>query len=229
MNTISHFLAAYLIGRKLNLSKEKLFLITFFGILSDFDVPFFYLLMGFKNPSIYHAGITHTLLFGLIAAVIASFIFLVHDVRKKEGSYAIKPFLILFTCAMLGFVLHLAMDVITTANAYASFHHLYFWPLWNFSFHMEYMFIVPHTVIWIFQLFINFFIVGFLLHDYFIAEKRPWNLFINMDESKKHDKLDKLLMTIVMLFYVFWQASLMLKIFGIETLDLVSFILGIVT
>jgi len=91
------------------------------------------------------------------------------------------------------------------------------------------MFIVPHTVIWIFQLFINFFIVGFLLHDYFIAEKRPWNLFINMDESKKHDKLDKLLMTIVMLFYVFWQASLMLKIFGIETLDLVSFILGIVT
>ena len=229
MNTISHFLAAYLIGRKIGLTREKLFLVTLFGIISDFDVPFFYLIMGFKNPSIYHAGITHTFLFGMISAVIASLIMLFHDSRKNDTPLTLKSFLMLVSCAMLGLTIHLGMDVITTANMYASFHHLYFWPLWNFSFHIEYMLVVPHSVIWGMQLIMNFLIIGFLLHDYFKEEKRPWGVLFWMDAGRKHKRLDNLLIALFFYFFIFWQASLILRIFGMPTFDLVNFILDLVT
>ncbi len=229
MNPISHFLAAYLIGRKLNLTRGKLFLITFFGIISDFDVPFFYILLGFKNPSFYHAGITHTLIFGLLAAIIATVIAIIIELRKKKENVSVKYFLMFFSIAMLGFIIHISLDVITVANEYASLHHLYFWPLWNFSFHIEYMFPLSHAVIWTFQFAINFFIIGFLLQDYFIYKKRSWNLIFHVDEGRTHKKLDIFFIIALLIFYAFWQVSLSLKILGLETFDIVNFILGIVT
>lgn len=229
MNPISHFLAGYLIGRALDLRKEKLFLITLTSIISDFDVPFFYLITGFQNPSYFHAGITHTFLFGLIASILLSTIIFLF-MRKNDDTIKANQLLYLIGCAFLGIILHFSMDLITTTNEYAIFHHVYFWPLWNFSFHLEYIFLsLNDPIIWILQLGINFLIIGFFLRDYFIMEKRPWNLFIKMDENAKISVLDKVLVILILIFYIYWQTSLILKIFGGETFDIVAFFVGIFT
>ena len=198
------------------------------SIIPDFDVPFFYIITGFQNPSYYHAGITHTFIFGILASFIISLIIFLF-LRRKNESIEMNQLLYLFLYALLGIFLHFMMDLFTTANEYAIFHHVYFWPIWNFSFHIGYIFPLSDAIIWGIQLFVNFFIIGFLLHDYFIAEKRPWNLFIKMDESAKIKILDKVMISLILIFYIYWQISLTLRIFGGESFDIVAFFLGIFT
>jgi len=220
--------AGYLIGRALNLEKEKLFLISLMSIIPDFDVFIFYIITGFQNPSYFHAGITHTFIFGIIASVILSLVLFLFLPRKDE-SLKTNELFYLFLYALLGIALHFMMDLFTTANEYAIFHHLYFWPIWNFSFHIGYFFPLSDAIILSIQLFVNFFIIGFLLRDYFIAEKRPWNLFIKMDESAKIKILDKVMMSLILIFYTYWQISLTLRIFGGESFDIVAFFVGFFT
>ena len=198
------------------------------SIISDFDIPFFYIITGFQNPSYFHAGITHTLVFGILSSVIISLIIFLLK-RRKDESIKVNQLFHFILCAILGILLHLIMDLFTTANEYAIFHHIYFWPVWNFSFHIGYILPLPDNVIWSIQLIVNFSIVGVLLYDYLSAEKRPWNLFIKMDENAKISILDKVMIILVVIFYIYWQVSLFLRIIGLESFDLVAFFVGILT
>ncbi len=136
MNSITHFLTGYLLGRIVFKKKNDHFIPFFCGmvaILPDID-QFLHLIIPIQIFE--HAVITHTIIGMLILTLLYTL------VNWAVGRRFLKNininFKLLIMVALAAMLSHLIIDIFTyrediwTTNA-----HLYFWPLWNFSFHLN--------------------------------------------------------------------------------------------
>lgn len=114
---------------------EKIMLILA-AILPDFDAIFYFIISGFQYPASFHGGITHMFLTGFIMSTILAIIsFGIMKWRDpKTENVKLTRFIIL---GLFGIFLHLLLDINTIANEYGVIHHLYFWPVSEFSYHLD--------------------------------------------------------------------------------------------
>ena len=136
MNTITHFLAAYLLG-KVIFKKEYNHYLPFFcavaGIIPDIDefLHIFIPLEPFK-----HAVFTHTIIGGLlVVGILVSLTWIIGKNFLRNVDINLKT---LFFVALIGLSIHLILDIFTyREEVLTTDAHLYFWPLSNFSFHLN--------------------------------------------------------------------------------------------
>lgn len=133
MNTITHFLSAYLLGRAIKIKNGSfyLFFLSIAGIFPDVDT-----LIHFAFPNFVHGVFTHTILGGLLFAMILVGIttIIMYPVLKTLKMSVNK----LIYLAVLGLFVHLFLDIFTYAPPIEDdLHHLYFWPLSDYSVHMN--------------------------------------------------------------------------------------------
>ena len=106
------------------------------AILPDFDAIFYFIISGFQYPASFHGGITHMFLTGFIMSTILAIIsFGIMRWRDpKTENMKLVRFIIL---GLFGIFLHLLLDINTIANEYGEIHHFYFWPVSEFSYHLD--------------------------------------------------------------------------------------------
>ncbi|MHA1755306.1 MAG: metal-dependent hydrolase [Promethearchaeota archaeon] len=142
MNTFTHFFTGYLVGRYGFKQKEIkndhfiCFFASIAAILPDLD-SFMHLLFPIKPLE--HAVFTHTLIGAyFLAFIYASIIWIVGKNFLKELEIKYKSLILI---AILAITSHLILDIFTyRENIYTTDAHLYFWPIWNASFHLNYFF-----------------------------------------------------------------------------------------
>jgi membrane-bound metal-dependent hydrolase YbcI (DUF457 family) len=147
MNSVTHFLTGYLLGRTV-FKKENDHYVPFFcglvAILPDIDM-FLHLIIPIKLFE--HAVFTHT----IVGMLIITLLFTLMNwaigrkfLRKLEIN--IKLFAII---ALSGMISHLILDIFTfREDVWTTDAHLYFWPFWNLSFHFNAFFhqsVFPNT------------------------------------------------------------------------------------
>lgn len=147
MNGAIHFSTGYLAGRALGY-REYRFEALYMAVAAyspDFDIPFRRF-----SPLFAHGIWTHTLvgvaLMSLALAVVTRI-----TMKGLEPPLRI-PFARLWALAALGGISHLVLDAFTFYESPAdAVHHMYFWPVWNFPWHINTMFPgVSYTVrVWV--------------------------------------------------------------------------------
>ncbi|MHA1684048.1 MAG: metal-dependent hydrolase [Promethearchaeota archaeon] len=141
MNEFTHVLTGFLVGRGFKFKSRRFesFYTGLAGLIPDFDFLFAHFMPGFE-----HGVATHTLIGGsLIALVYACIAWLGCMLFSKDFKMEnALTFTKLLGLAMLGMLSHLVLDSFTFYNSYASdgTHHVYFWPFWDFPFHINTMF-----------------------------------------------------------------------------------------
>ncbi|MHA1376866.1 MAG: metal-dependent hydrolase [Candidatus Helarchaeota archaeon] len=198
-----HYLSGYfsgrLLGKKWDLDRSDKIVLILASILPDLDAVFYFIFSGLHDPAPFHGGVTHTLLIGLILGTmlaICAFGFLKLRNREIKNEKLIK-FIVL---GMFGVVLHLFIDIFTIANEYGAGHHLYFWPISDFSYHFdilfanifprypyfnfeELMFIqyspISFRIVAIISLIVNGIFLAVLIFEFVPPRKKfPWDVFI---------------------------------------------------
>ncbi|MFX1450121.1 MAG: metal-dependent hydrolase [Promethearchaeota archaeon] len=131
-----HYISGYFSARLLKLDRSEKIMLILAAILPDFDSLFYFIISGFQNPAPFHAGITHMLLTGfLMSTILAISYFSIIKWRDfKTENIKLFRFIIL---GLFGIFLHFLLDINTIANEYGEMHHLYFWPISNFSYHLD--------------------------------------------------------------------------------------------
>ncbi len=136
MNSPVHFCTGYLSGRALGYQEHR-FEVLYVAVAawaSDFDS-----LLSRFSPLFAHGIWTHTLVgvavMGVVLSAVTFGIF---------AGFRITPsikFSRLLGLALLGGTTHLLLDMFTFYESVADAdHHRYFWPLWNFSWHINTLF-----------------------------------------------------------------------------------------
>lgn len=134
-----HYLSGYFSGKLLKLERSEMIILILASILPDLDSVFFFLFSGFKDPTPFHAGATHTLLIAsLLSTLLAAISFGIIKLKEPKTEY--KKLLRFIILGIFGIGLHFIIDINTTANEYGMYHHLYFWPLSDVSFHFDLLF-----------------------------------------------------------------------------------------
>jgi LexA-binding, inner membrane-associated putative hydrolase len=144
MNEIIHLLTGYLIAFLMRKERENKYFnngrfeVIFCGIsalLPD--------LVEFLTPGRPHGSWTHTIIFGtLMAIVYASLTFVAgRKLFRKQGIFYLRLILLSWLCVMS----HLVLDTFThqkfrCTEAVANGLHIYFWPIWDQSFHLDCLF-----------------------------------------------------------------------------------------
>lgn len=128
MNLVTHFLTGYFIARGLKYKHNQFetFFLGICAIIVDIDSII---------PGLAHATWTHTILIGMLIGLITAIVvkLVLHDFTKKIGlTWGRAIFL-----AFLGIASHLIVDVFTFHEVCETDAHIYFWPIWEQSFHMN--------------------------------------------------------------------------------------------
>lgn len=168
MDPFSHYMVAYAVGRKADISINKMRAITLAGVSPDFDG--FSIIFGFEAFRNFHGGPFHSILIALILAMAIT-----------VGFYLFtKENVALF--AVIGVFLHLLLDVPNTLGYECSRDGLYY--LWPFSdYPIALQNVIPEPKIW------HLVIVSIILSSslaYFLLRARrgeyAWRIWI--DERK---------------------------------------------
>ncbi|MGQ4873291.1 MAG: metal-dependent hydrolase [Promethearchaeia archaeon] len=137
MNEITHFFFGYFIARvimKKEHDKFETFFLSMCALIPDFDE----VLGIFINFE--HGVFSHTIIGGLLFTFIyVSIIWLIGSKFFKSAELKYRYLLYL---GIIGMFSHLFLDSFTYYNSYQSdgTHHMYFWPIWNFPFHINTIF-----------------------------------------------------------------------------------------
>lgn len=200
MNTATHFFTGYLLGRLLgnrnNTFKNDHFIPFFMGIvaiLPDID-GFLHLIIPIHFFE--HAMFSHT----IIGALLFTLIYTVGiwGVGKKVfKKMNISP-LFLLSAALIAISSHLILDIFTyREDIYTTDAHLYFWPLWNASFHLNLFFHQSiYSNIYLVRILIEviysmFLIVIILFYGWFYKKESPFAALIPRNWIKYIDSADK--------------------------------------
>ena len=136
MNEVTHFLTGYLIARLLLDKKEdhfQTFLVAFAALIPDFD-SFLHIFIPIEPLE--HAVFTHTILGGLLLTLI--YTSLIWMIGRKFLRHLDLSFKSLVFLTILGVASHFILDVFTYRQDIATTSaHLYFWPLSDFSWHLN--------------------------------------------------------------------------------------------
>ncbi|MHA1299431.1 MAG: metal-dependent hydrolase [Candidatus Helarchaeota archaeon] len=201
-----HYLSGYFSGRLLKLDRSEKIVLILAAILPDFDSIVYFIFSGFQNPTPFHGGLTHTLLVGVILGIILAVVsfFLLKWKNPNTDYNKLFKFIIL---GIFGIMLHLFIDIFTIANEYGIFHHLYFWPASDFSYHFDILFAdifprypyfdidkfmflqyspVSFRIVSFISLIVNLIFFSIVLIE-FLPPKRlfPWDVFMYSDERKR--------------------------------------------
>ncbi len=133
MNFFTHFFTGYAIARGLKYQNDRFeaFYLSAAATIPDFDT-----LVGLFWPEFSHAVFTHTILGGLLFALVffGCSVLLLHSFFAKLGI----PLTRLLGLTLLGLASHFILDIFTYIQpSCVTDAHLYFWPLWDLSFHMN--------------------------------------------------------------------------------------------
>ncbi len=172
MNFITHFLTGYGIARGLKYQNDRFeaFYLSAAAIIPDFD-----LLLNLFWTDFAHGVYTHTILGGLLFAFgFFGFAFLL--LRSFLAKVDIK-WTRLLTLTIIGLASHFLLDIFThTRTSSPTDAHLYFWPFWDFSFHMNYIWPgVDYTVRILVEVVYTAALAGLIIiYDWFV---KKYNLF----------------------------------------------------
>ncbi|MHA1150872.1 MAG: metal-dependent hydrolase [Promethearchaeota archaeon] len=176
MNELTHFFFGYLIARFILKKKNnqfETFFLSMSALIPDFDI-----VINFFIP-FEHGVFSHTFLGGLLFSLIyTSIIWMMGKDCLKELDLS---FFIILELAIVGMLSHLLLDSFTYYYSYESSHasHMYFWPLWNFPFHINTMF--PEAT-WEIRVLVEvffslFLIIIILVYGWIIKKENPFLLF----------------------------------------------------
>ncbi|MHA1439196.1 MAG: metal-dependent hydrolase [Promethearchaeota archaeon] len=190
---MTHFLFGYFIAYFI-LKKEydsfESFFIGMAALIPDFDM-----IVGIFIP-FEHGVFTHTIIGGMTFTLCYSLIiWLIGYNFLKEIDINFQS---LFILALIGMFSHLFLDSFTFYYSYESdaTHHMFFWPFWNFPFHINTMF--PSATfelrVWIEILFSSFLIIIVIIYGGIIKKENPllvfipkhWSKYCNSKEKIKH-------------------------------------------
>lgn len=136
MNTVTHFFTGFLVARILFKKKNDHFLCLFaamVAILPDSD-QFIHLIIPLSIFE--HAVFTHTIIGALLFTVVYTLI--IWGIGRNFLKSIDVGLKYLFIIALAAIASHLILDIFTVhANVYTTNAHLYFWPFWDFSFHLN--------------------------------------------------------------------------------------------
>lgn len=168
MDPFSHYMVTYAVGRKADVSINKMRAITLAGVIPDFDG--FSIIFGFEAFRNFHGGPFHSI---LVASILALAITLGFYLFTKEN-------VALFV--FIGVFFHLLLDIPNTLGYQLAAEGLYY--LWPFSdYRIALQNVVPEPRIW--QIIIMS-IIFFLSLAYFLMRVKKgeyaWRIWI--DERK---------------------------------------------
>lgn len=168
MDPFSHYMVAYVAGRKANASLNKMRAITLAAVIPDIDG--FSIFLGIQAFRDIHGGPVHSLLIGVVLALIITLGFYVYS-RENVALFAFS-----------GVFIHLALDIPNTLGYVRPQDGLhYFWPFSDYAISLQNH--VPDAGIWHIVIISAIFIlcmVFFLL----LVRKREYAWRIWLDERK---------------------------------------------
>jgi hypothetical protein len=175
MNGIIHFTTGYLAGRTLGY-REYRFEALYMAIAAyspDFDMP-----LRTFSPFFAHGIWTHTVVGMLIMSLALS-------VVARVAIAWLKPpvpirFARLWGLALLGGMTHLVLDTFTFYESQVdATHHMYFWPIWNFSWHINTVFPgVSYAVrVWVEVVYCVMVALFILLYQWGYRRQNPFRMF----------------------------------------------------
>lgn len=205
MWSLAHLTFAFLVGliinKKWKLDRFLFFFLIIAGDFPDLDTEFFTLIgLGHLNL---HGGPTHTIVGVLVlAAIFAPLFWLIESVwihkskspgiHEDKAPWELHRLQALLLLAIIGGLVHLGVDILNTSNEYARYHHLYFWPFSDYSFHLDLMLAgMPddRTAAWQFRPLVNYIMMStnmllimtlWILH--FKADTHLWEPFFSEEK-----------------------------------------------
>lgn len=166
MDPLSHYMIAYVFGRKINVSTIKLKALTLGALLPDIDVISVVLGIDFLRD--FHGTITHSITGAVFLSVIASLMFLLF---RKE---------MVFVYTLIGVSMHLLLDTVNTLTqtAYASGGLMLLYPFSEEKFGLAH--VVPNPmVIWFIVAGTILAVSAYLLYRSVRQEDYPWRIWID--------------------------------------------------
>ncbi|MHA1150873.1 MAG: metal-dependent hydrolase [Promethearchaeota archaeon] len=222
MNTLTHFLTGYLIGRGAFRDRgfKNDYIIPFFAamvaVLPDLDA-FIYSVTGWEL--FYHAVFTHTIIGALLFTAI--FTLIIWAIGAPLFKKLQINFGFLCIVALAGISSHLILDIFTyREEIYTTNAHLYFWPICNVSFHLNFFFprsMYPNIYfvrILIEVIYTAFLVILIIIYGWFIKKENPFAMFFphNWLEYIEEKPIDKALKTRALLILIF-SLSLLIMMF----------------
>jgi len=175
VNGMVHFATGYLAGRALGYREHRFetLLVAVAAYSPDFDMP-----LRRISPLFAHGIWTHTIV-GVVAMS------LVLSVVARVVLKWVKPppaigFWRLWGLALLGGMTHLVLDAFTFYYSEGdATHHMYFWPIWNFPWHINTIF--PGTSftvrVWV-EVIYSIFVASFILiYQWGYRRQNPFCMF----------------------------------------------------
>ncbi|MBU4031884.1 MAG: metal-dependent hydrolase [Candidatus Thermoplasmatota archaeon] len=162
MDWITHYLVAFITGRKLRLDREQMMAITLGALVLDIDI-FYYLFPGTIIPV--HGTLTHTLLGASILCILAAVAMFVW--KKRNFAHIIG----------LGIVTHLCLDMINTLSIFDAGKGLFF-PYSGALFSLaDY---IPYTnLVWALATSTVFTVSLGMLAKYIYNRDYPWRVWLD--------------------------------------------------
>jgi len=175
MNGVTHFFTGYLIARALKNENDRFesFFLGFAALIPDFDVA-----IGFFVPTFQHGVVSHTILGALLFAMV----FLLGSYALLHGF--VKDMQISFTrlleLTLIGLASHFILDIFTyQADCATTLAHLYFWPIWDQSFHMNCLWpgvtYLERTLVEV--IYSAFLVVVIMVYDWGMKKHNPFLMF----------------------------------------------------
>ncbi len=175
MNFITHFLTGYGIARGLKYQNDRFeaFYLSATAIIPDFD-----LFVSLFWPEFAHGVFSHTILGGLLFAFgfFGFAVLLLHSFLRRLDIKWTR----LLALTMIGLATHFLLDIFThTKTTLPSDAHLYFWPFWDFSFHMNYIWGVDYWVrILVEVVYTGILVILIVFYDWFAKKHNLFYMFV---------------------------------------------------
>ncbi|MDO9538102.1 MAG: metal-dependent hydrolase [Thermoplasmata archaeon] len=162
MDWITHYLVAFITGRKLRLDKEQMMAITLGSLILDIDI-IYYLFPGTIIPV--HGTLTHTLLGASVLCLLAAVAMFVW--KKRNFAHIIG----------LGIVTHLGLDMINTMSIFDSGKMLLF-PISGALFSLADYIPYPN-IVWALMTSAVFTVSLSMLAKYIYNRDYPWRVWFD--------------------------------------------------
>jgi membrane-bound metal-dependent hydrolase YbcI (DUF457 family) len=215
MNEFIHFFTGYLAARTFKKKREFEFE-TFFTALAAVSLDVDYLI-SIIFPNFGHGIWTHTILGAILVSLILS-VFTYLFLGQKTMEELEISFKSLLFFALLGAGTHLILDGFTYYESAADeIHHMYFWPIWDFPWHLNTVF--PSATyelrVWIEVIYCILVGVYILIVQWGIKKENPLHMFVPQywyiisreirEKANKRMWAYLILMVSVMTFYIIWE------------------------
>jgi len=163
MDPISHYLFAWLIGRKLQIERVYYRVLVFSGLLPDIDIVS--IVFGIEYAREFHGTMTHSIFMALSLAVALSLLSrLIFKVEFWKGS----------EYALLGATSHIFLDIFNVSS-FAKYGGRFLWPMYPSSLFLR-EFIAPEYANAIYLAILLLLLLG---GGYFVIKKiYPWSIWL---------------------------------------------------